>query len=414
MNKENVFMVSHEFVNNEPKDILFQAISFFIEGKLDETKFKDTLDQIMAENEIFSTTFELRDSELYGEAIFHLQNKTYSSDLKTVDVQSKEEALELMKRNIRDHSWQGEHPFWEFLLFKLSEDQYIFYGKISHGLIDGIGIQVLIGKILRIYNGQEDIKTASYFDFLEERTDEAYVENTKKKILDWNEIESKGYQEFVHFPENYDKAPSYVPFFEVDKEELQKIARRNRTTRFNVFLYLYFLSLAVSYEVNDVEITTVVDGRGKKYANTIGLFVGGSCSRIIFQNEKGIIGTWEENKMKLMKNLKDSNIAMLLPNMGTFLLTYMNNAGSSMMNLKLGDATVIPNDTNELSDEYNGRSVLLYAAELEKTINVTIGADEEIFPTETRRVFINAFNKGIEILKTENDIPFSDFSQIFH
>lgn len=226
-----------------------QNIGFavWLKGELDYKRLSETLSRIHKEHDALCMSFGIAEDGY----IIHKENKmvdgfkTHDFTRYKADIRMEKVFSEIRKWNAKPIDIFNEN-LYEFHLYQLSSDEHILFIKANHLLSDGPSIRAIYGKLASYYSGQEVVSSGSWSDFIQERQNYEESIRGKEDGKYWEDL-IKNEKMYVSYDEIKKASLEIVSAKEsyiLSHQDLQKIADENKTSVFNIMLFLYAYALA--------------------------------------------------------------------------------------------------------------------------------------------------------------------------
>ena len=374
------------------------GFSVYLKGKLDNKVLSEALSRICEEDDALRMCFGIGE-EGY---IIHKENKIVES-LRIHNCTRYDEDIRLEKvfDEIRKLNAQPMDIFndnlYEFHLYQLSSDRHILFIKASHLIADGPSIRAIYGKLAAYYSKQEVVTSGNWSNFIKER--QAYMESRKGRgdREYWENLVRKE-DMYVSYEDvkkvSLEEAPmkeNYVLAY----DSLQKVAGENKTSVFNVVLYLYAHALARLFDKDTFAVNYTISDRFKSKNMYLAGFTTTNVPCVLrkIKNSSGeallrkSIGDFEEA-------FKHFRMADILPN-AQFTISYLTKT------VKLPEWKGIESTIYPIKNEVSGKdmSYTLMCIENEKgDININVIADRDIYSESFNEKVIRTMKKTFEDL----------------
>ena len=282
--------------------LLYPHIPFYhiggyvrIDELLDCALFERALDLLITHNDALRLVV-FQDSDGARQALV----EDLSYQLPLVRLPGKQCCLDWMQTAfVKPMPLEGELLF-RFALLQAAPDQYFFYLKFHHIIVDGWAISLITRRLADIYNGllsntEPVLAAPSYLDFL--REDQSYLDS-RSYTRDQQFWTSK----YAQLPARLQSAAHYrhfentslpgdrvsIPIARTSYDRLDQFAAQNGVSTFQVILAVlaaYFTRVSDSDgDLADFVIGLPILNRGKKsFKKTIGLFAGMCPVRFQFE-----------------------------------------------------------------------------------------------------------------------------------
>lgn len=391
------------------------GFAVWLKGKLDMKVLSEALSRICKEDNALHMSFDIDDTGY----IIHRENKIVDGfglhDCTRYEVNTRVEKIlsEIRKLNAKPMNIFNEN-LYEFHLYQLSKDEHILFIKASHLIADGPSIRALYGKLAAYYSGQEVVASGSWSDFVKERQN--YEES------------SKGKADREYWERLVKKEDMYVPYETVRKvalegtlinesdklpqDSLQKVANENRTSVFNVVLYLYAYALARIFDKDEFVVNyTIADRFESKNMYLAGLTT--SNVPYVLKNIKG--SSSEELLKKSIGDFEDAfkhfKMADVLPN-AQFTISYLTKT------VKLPEWKELESKIYPIESEVSCKDIsysLMCIEDKQGDITINVIADKDIYNENFNKKVIRTMKEILEDLRVidRTRIPLTPTQQYY-
>ena len=279
-------------------------IMLILEGKLDQPRFAESFNKLIARHESLRTSFHLQGEmpiqKIHDNVVFALEN--YLPPVK-----------QATDRFIRPFDL-GQAPLLRVGLIETGKDKYILMVDMHHIISDGASLGILVKEFIMLYNGEQlPVVKIQYKDYAEWQVGEKQTEDIKRQKTFWLK-EFAGEIPVLNLPIDYAR-PAQQNFagatesFYIDRDEtrrLKALVSAENTTLFVVLLALFNIFLAKISRQDDIVVGTGFEARRRAdLQQIIGMFVNTLPLRNFPTAEKSFkafIGEVQENTLAAMEN----------------------------------------------------------------------------------------------------------------
>ncbi|WP_200897670.1 non-ribosomal peptide synthetase, partial [Paenibacillus wulumuqiensis] len=279
------------FLQNLDPDTSAYHIPFAltITGPLSVSRFSDALGIIVAGHEPFRTRFAYTDSRyqqiIYAEAALNFDYMEYTADPE----RNLHDAMQFIMQD-KQQAFRLEQEFpYRFYLFRLAEEQYLFYANIHHIMFDRASFPVFMAELLNYYHSpeaesvldeQQDIQYADYCFWQQEQLEQGHLASQQNYWL--NELQQSPVlqlpvQASGSKSGEKQRGKAECRLFQLPAEmyeSLQKWCRSEGITLNMGLLSAYNVLLSMYTGQSDLIVGTPSAGRNRREVeNTIGFFV---------------------------------------------------------------------------------------------------------------------------------------------
>lgn len=381
------------------------SIALRIHGELDIPRLRQSIRKVIANNDALRLVFvQGEDGEVWQHV---LEECWYEMEVRHVEgatLEVREQlAVAQFSKFLTDHKKLDGNRMFDFVLFDLQEEKYLFLANMNHLITDGIGNMLTISKIVSAYNDVDlPENNKSYMDFLDEEMTFAQSDVGKAQMDYWYS-ESKGYKNFIELPKENRRKSKAAPRFTLELQAVQDFARAHKTSPFVVSLFLFHASLSATYGVMDTAINFAEGNRSREFRQTLGYLTTPVFHRLRIGPEMTIRHAFELSKTKSAENMNNSRLGSLAkPSM--FLITYQNYRQNQKISFGKASAEPYPGIFGESAWDF----FTLLVGETEDKLVHIIACDEDVFPATIMEKFSGYYKLALQCLIGE-DMTFADF-----
>lgn len=374
------------------------GIVFELQGAIDESKFDWILEVLGKRHDAFDYTLvEDENGRIYQkktgiQAVWHVHDL---SDYEGEDVL--EEALKQAKKITQMPMNLFGDALYEFHRYHLAKGWILLHIKASHLLADGPSLSVLYKEIGELYcDGafKEDI-VGSWKLFVEEEI--AYMESTegKKDIDYWKQYCGKGNDFRL-------SAATIKNLIDTTGDEeitfslpmLQQMARKYRTSIFNLILFVYNVALAEIFEQDVFGVSYTITNRfHKEMRNVIGLSTHHVSHYLEHLSERTLKELLSESKKQINESFHHFIMGESV-DIPEFTLSYL----SQVVSLpEWGNVTTILHPMNS-NLQYANTNYTLMCSEVGEQLEFVACADPQIYSVKFKTRLLKCMEKIINKL----------------
>lgn len=411
-------------VNSNRENCGNLSISFKIKGKLDKVRFEQSIQKTIDNNdsfrfkmhkdentkEIYQTIYECVKYTLVERKV---EGNSYDDKLKNV-----EKEIQKIYSNVKFF----DNLLWDFVLFEMGDDEFIFWGRVNHIITDGVSLSLTFASIRSYYLGEKVKQSNSYRNYLIEQeswgNSKIYLDKLEKYGDKLNELEK--YKSIINIsPNNIKKTKIDFSYFAtIGGEKLFEFCKQNKMSLFHICLYLFHASLSVIYHRKDIRITVPVGTRKYDYANTIGCLSSMCWSRLIFHDNMSMREAAIICRNNYFENLKMgiliTEIIIKSRQPLDFVITYQNQIANFQKSIPFDEASIefiTDADFGKEGSEMEKVILALSAVETDNSAIITLIADKNVFPVKKRNDAQKAFELAVRCL-TEQDMTFFEYCKM--
>ncbi|WP_367867788.1 amino acid adenylation domain-containing protein [Pedobacter sp. WC2423] len=310
---------------------------FEIEGDIDTLLLENSINSIIRENEILRTNFVEKNGEVYqiiredrefSLAILDVGGKDFLSSIKSYISQNLDLETDLLFKSVIAH---------------YNDKKYLIF-LTHHIIVDGISLEIILTKLIRIYNGiplkaTVDIQFKDYSEWLLGQNN-FQVESNIPKVNSGNNTHTK----VLINSQIPGIVKSKIFNLSIDQyDELRKISSANNTTLFSSILTILSVVLNKIYQQNPICLGTVFSGRNNaQLEEAVGMFIK-TLPFLISVKEELTFKILTENTQNNLLVLEEKITQPLISNLNTltdFLVVYQHSEVLLKENIDFGTFTL--------------------------------------------------------------------------
>src|SRR5690625_2646341 len=133
------------------------SFSFKISGKLNVTKFEESLKEIIHRHEILRTSFKQEGSE-YKQVVYTARELNFELvELEFLEGDSEEEKIKWFMDRLQSNTFDlTSNTLYHFYLLRIADDQYRFFVNIHHMIFDRWSFNKFMYELVEIYKAKCD------------------------------------------------------------------------------------------------------------------------------------------------------------------------------------------------------------------------------------------------------------------
>lgn len=384
-------------LNDDSKGSQNAGIAFQLKGNVDFDKIDRCLEKLNDLYDTFKMNFTIDEN---GKAE-HKINDNFKLDWIRHDMTDAEEktVIELAEKEVQTPIDVLNNPLFEFHMYKISDENVFLLVKASHIIIDGPSFTAIYVQLSELYNGADIVKPFMWQEFIEQETEYALSAMGKKNAEYWRN---------QRIPKSIDREDiEKINYSSADKQDnrlsivkLKAIAKKNKTSIFNILLFLYNVSLAELFGRDDFAVTYTITNRFK-------------------ENMRYMVGLTTHNIPYVLENIDSKDTVQLI----TETKKQLNNGFSNFI---MGECAEIPVFTlSYLSEtiklpEWNGLEVIrhpfngkqnygdmtytLICSERKDFIELVVNTDRRIYRQEFDYMLFGIMKKKLDSISQEQGI----------
>lgn len=428
--KEYEMMANQTAVNilhNEKDFAVNISFAFKVHGRLDKGRFEKALQKTIDENDAFR--FKFHKDELTGKVFqYVVDHVDYSLDERDTVGDTYQERYEDVKRQtyrlLSEVECFSDCLMWDFVLFDMGKDEYIFYARMNHLVCDGVSAVHVVRKIVANYNGIPYRQSGSFEEYINEHEEFKASERffDMESVLNLSIEKYRNYNGILNLTDTNREPSSMGYFTTIDSAEIAQFCRKNKINLFSVTLFFLHLALSISYGQPNTLVTVVSGNRSVKYTSTIGCLIEACFSELSLDDDTTFKEALIECRDDFFKSIKFGPIYcdFVIKNSIGFetVLTYQNQVKNfNSQVLPLGDATA--EDINDpqligFPQENEINAIFMSGMESNDMIVYGIDADKKAFPDELKELSVKVFHLAQRCLISNEDISIGEFKKLLN
>ena len=376
-----------------------------IHGIIDKDKLEKSIQDVINKTDALRFVFYYENGNAYQSV---LESMKFELNIQKVEGNSKEEKekyiLDYTRKFAGNIMYFDGSAMFDFILFELEEDEYVFVAIVNHVITDGVSNTILMTNIISSYNGIAiSAAEGTYLEYINE--EEEFIKSDKgKQQIDYWLNESKGFDEsFLGKPTEERSKSAFKNFFDVDLRFMQEYALKNKVSTALLNIFLCQAAISAAYNVKDTGINVVDANRTKHYRNTVGFIATGMLQRFIFKSDETLTVAFGRFIDKYKSNIKNTRLGYYADS-SVFAFTYLNYLTQNNA-IRFGDAEAEP--FIGIHEARVWDTIAFLVTETSEKIIYKLGCDDEIFTPDKQHKFRMAFEMALNCL-VEKDIKFDE------
>ncbi len=330
-----------DYDSNEARDCKWNlCLAFKILGEISIERLEISITRLIMENEAMRSKISVKNGKYY----------IYDEEFQNCSIVIKQ--VKSINQAISEAKKYGSIPIdvfnnipIEVVLFQISHKENLLLLKAHHVITDATSLLLIVKKIIKYYiapNVEEEPRHGSYYEFMKEEEEFAKTNKAVKEIAFWDQ-EFAEYKP-IRFPIDYSKenGPSYnIARFSFDTKRLQNVARKYKTSVFNVVLTIFHLAFAKINNVSDTALYYLFENRlDPKYRETIGCITRAIANRYTFKENETIESIHKKMRNKISTGFINREKSLRFDHfVSDFVISYQT-LSSKRENMKLDECTI--------------------------------------------------------------------------
>ncbi len=277
-------------------------VSIVLKGELDDERFVDAYNRIVAKHQVLRTSFEWIDGELV--------QRIHPYEYCDIRAAANEEGIETHVERLILPFQLEQPPLIRASLIRLGSDEHLFLFNVHHAILDGYSIGLFMKELSELYNsGEATLSELQYSDFAVWQNERLKTDSLDASRSFWTR-HLEGELPLLNIPTDYSR-PSmqsfegrriYVNIEPALTSRLQQVAREQESTLFMVLLSAYYTLL--SRYSNQEDIIVGVPSAGRTVSDLdrmLGMFVNTLPLRGFPQQDKTFRAFLQEMKSVVLE-----------------------------------------------------------------------------------------------------------------
>lgn len=385
-------------LNEESKGSQNAGIAFQLKGNIDFDRLDKCLSQLVEFHDALKMNFSVKEdgSEIHKVNDFDI--KWIKHDFTDIPEESKEKhALKSAEETVLAPIDVLNEPLFEFHLYKLAEDWVILLVKASHIIVDGPSFTAIYVQLSELYTCAENlVKPFSWKNFILQEMEYSKSPAGNKSAEYWqNQLIPVSVS--IQDIKNLNYSTVHNESNRLSMSELKKVAKKEKTSVFNIVIFLYTYALAEIFRREDFAVTYTLTNRFKEDMRyMVGLTTHNLPYVLTDISSKNVSQLISETK-KQMNNSFSHFIMGECAEIPYFALSYLSET------IKLPDwnslnVTRHPFNSNQ---KYNDLTYTLICSEGKDFIELGINTSREIYKPEFDYTLFHRMKKKLSEMAYE-------------
>lgn len=379
-------------LNENSKGSQNAGIAFQLRGNIDFSRLDKCLGQLVEFHDALKMNFSVNKD---GSAVHKINNfdiRWIKHDFTDIPEKDKEKsALKSAEETVLLPVDVLNESLFEFHLYKLAEDWTILLVKASHIIVDGPSFTAIYAQLSELYKGSENlIKPFSWKNFILQETEYSKSAAGNKSAEYWHNklmpvsVSRKDI-------ENLDYSMVCKESNRLSISELRKIARNEKTSVFNIVIFLYTSALAEIFNRENFAVTYTLTNRFKENMRyMVGLTTHNLPHILTDISSKNISQLISETKKQLSSNFSHF-IMGECAEIPCFALSYL----SETIKLPDWDGLSVTRHPFNGNQKYNDLTYTLICSEGKDFIELGVNTDRNIYNPEFDYMLFNCMKKKL-------------------
>lgn len=385
---------------------------FLLKGNYDIERMKRAVEKLYERHDVLRMVMK-KDSD----KPYLVIDDNISLGLDVIELESSDrdsryaEAMNDSRIRVRENIAFSNKGMYRFWAYEIADDELMIVYVANHCGTDGSSMAILNGEIEMLYENPDrtDIPTSSSFeDFLIERKSYINSNEYKKDGEYWKNLKMGCETVDIPLPEQkYDECIAMeLGAYTVPLDKINKIARVNKTSNFNVVFLMLRLAIAELTKKKDISMTYIFASRmNPKYRGTFGFVAQGAVSRTKIVEDLTWKDTLKEVKNGMNEGLRHINSSDSV-DFDEFLLSYMPKT-SSKLKTTFADLECVPFVLHPVA-RFKSRLFAVIATEISNVLYLYPMCDVNVYGPEFIQAFNGIINRYTEMIVENPDITIKE------
>lgn len=381
---------------------------FLLKGNYETERMKKAIKKLYERHDVLRMVMKKESDRPYLVLDDNISFGLDVIELESTDRDSRyAEAMNDSRIRVREDIAFSDKGMYRFWAYEIADDELMIVYVANHCGTDGSSMAILNGELEMLYENPDrtDLPESSSFeDFLIEREAFINTEEYKKDAEYWKNLKAEC--ETVDIPEpeqKYDECISMeIGAYTAPLDKINRIARTNKTSNFNVVFLMLRLAIAELTKKKDISMTYIFASRmNPKYRGTFGFVAQGAVSRTKIRKELTWKETLKEVKNGMNEGLKHINSSDSVE-FDEFLLSYMPKT-SPELKTTFADLECIPFVLHPVA-RFKSRLFAVIATEISDVLYIYPMCDVNVYGIEFIQAFNGIINRYIDMIYENPDI----------
>lgn len=385
-------------LNEKSKGSQNAGIAFQLRGNIDFRRLDKCLSQLAGLHDALKMNFSVRED---GSAVHKVNDFDISwikHDFTDIPEKNREKlAIKSAEETVLAPVDVLNDPLFEFHLYKLAENWVILLVKASHIIVDGPSFTAIYVKLSELYSGSGNpVKPFSWKDFVLQETEYSQSTAGKKSAEYWHK-KTIPVSVSMKDIENLDYSLVCHESNRLNISELQKIARKEKTSVFSIVIFLYTSALAEIFRRESFAVTYTLTNRFKEDMRyMVGLTTHNLPHILTDIDSKDISQLISETKKQLSSNFSHF-IMGECAEIPCFALSYL----SETIKLPEWDGLNVTRHPFNSNQRYNDLTYTLICSERKDFIELVVNTDRNIYKSEFDYMLFNCMKRKLSEISDE-------------
>ncbi|MEK3924029.1 amino acid adenylation domain-containing protein, partial [Paenibacillus sp. FSL K6-2393] len=392
-----------------------------LKGKIDESKIKETLRQLVNRHEVLRTSFEWQDGKPVQRIVEDLE-PDYQYEV--ISEKTLDRHLESFVKPFN----LEQAPLFRVKFLRLSVEKYMLLLDMHHIISDGLSIQIILNDFIKLYDRKElEPLIYQYKDYAVWQEEFLSTELSAKQIAYWSNKLAGDLPVLelpLDFPRKVEKSyRGETVSFHIDNTVILELRKKyHGKTLFTVLLSIYYISLAKYTGQEDIIVGTPVAGRSRQELEpVVGMFVNTLAIRNFPEKSKTVFQFVEEVQQSVVNAFDNQDVPfeVLVERLQVTRTLNRNPIFDTMFALQVSDKEkdrhVIDGLTAERFQMLNHTSkfdLSLHVSDTSSGVVIHVEYDNDLFTKEKIERFCLHYKSLVKELYTNPEAPIKELCML--
>lgn len=385
-------------LNEESKGSQNAGIAFQLRGNIDFDRLDECLSQLVEFHDALKMNFSVKEDGSAVHKVNDFDIRWIKHDFTNIPEERKEkQALKSAEETVLAPIDVLNEPLFEFHLYKLAEDWGILLVKASHIIVDGPSFTAIYVQLSELYTGSENlVKPFSWKNFILQEMEYAKSPAGNKSAAYWqNQLIPVSVS--IQDIKNLNYSTVHNESNRLSMSELKKVAKEEKTSVFNIVIFLYTYTLAEIFRCEEFAVTYTLTNRFKEeMRHMVGLTTHNLPHVLTDISSKNVSQLISETK-KQMNNSFSHFIMGECAEIPYFSLSYL----SETIKLPDWDGLNVTRHPFTSNQKYNDLTYTLICSEGKDFIELGVNTSREIYKPEFDDTLFSRMKKKLSKMAYE-------------
>ncbi len=316
-------MAATNFYSQTPKDKAMMNLPFalHLRGEMDVKRMENSIAKVIQQS-MFHTYLSFEDGKFF---MLDKDAAPFSLESETVEGASEEEKVAKVTKIIEKLAliplplFEKDKDQYFFRLYEISETYHILCMIVHHTFLDFGSVMTAVNEIFAAYRDADYKLPASedYSKFSQDELDFWNTEEGAKEDSYWNK-QLEGFKSFSLTTETLAEGEEEISENQcvavIDRADLDKMAKENRTSVANIAMLIIHMALAKTDDRNDTLVQYAISNRSDmEYRYSLGCLTRILCNRVAFDDSMMVTDLHKLMRKKIGEGYQNRRVAGKTP-----------------------------------------------------------------------------------------------------